>query len=105
MNDIDLDRARLLMDQAVSAIKAVYDPDHARQRAEEMRRRNPDVDPQVFDLMERAANAENALFLLRLDIHHIANLHPVEVPTRLVRELVSAHHLVDTCDCPERTET
>jgi hypothetical protein len=105
MNDIDIDQARRLMDQAVDAIKAVCDPDHARQRAEAMRERNPDVDPRVFDLMERAARAENALFLLRLDIHHLANLHPVEVPTKLVRELVSAHHLLDTRDCPERTQT
>lgn len=92
MTEFDLDQARLLMDQAVDAIKAVYDPDHARQRAEAMRARNPEVPAQVFDLMERACRAEDALFLLRLDIHHLANLHPVEVPTRLVRELVSAHH-------------
>lgn len=102
MTEIDLDQARRVMDQAVDAIKALYDPEHVKQRAEAMRERNPDADPMLFDLMERACRAEDALFLLRLDIHHIANLHPVEVPTALVRQLVSAHHLVDSDVSPPK---
>lgn len=102
MTDIDLDEARRLMDKAVDAIKAVYDPDRTRRRAEEMRKRNPGADPLVFDLMERAARAEDALFLLRLDLYHVANLHPVEIPTGLIRELVSVHHVVDSDADPSK---